>query len=60
MMKLSLVINGNLHPVLHCLQVIADYWSNFVLSTGWVWYPFLSYSFSEINVNIAISYITKM
>jgi len=24
-----LVINTNLSPVLHCFQVMADYWSNF-------------------------------
>jgi len=24
-----LVINTNLHPILHCFQVMADYWSNF-------------------------------
>jgi len=22
------VINTNLHPILHCFQVITDYWSN--------------------------------
>jgi len=29
-----LVINTNLPPVLHCFQVMADYWSNFRLRQG--------------------------
>jgi len=28
-MWLPIVINSNLPPILHCLQVRADYWSNF-------------------------------
>jgi len=28
------VINTNLHPILHCFQVIADYWSNFHIQRG--------------------------
>jgi len=28
------VINTNLPPILHCFQVMADYWSNFCYRHG--------------------------
>jgi len=33
-MQLPVVINTNLPPILHCFQVMVDYWVKFSLATG--------------------------
>jgi len=43
------VINANLPPILHCFQVIADYWSFFVIAME---VPHLTPSLGVITANI--------
>jgi len=34
MCNFLLTINANIHPISHCFQVIADYWSNLRFQQG--------------------------